>query len=250
MAAMALMTGCMVAAGRRLGLPGGHPAELAAVAILCHPQTWFVLQTSWNEPLVGLSIAAGVWALAARRQRLAGMALAVTIVVKQYGILWLPAAWTTGRLSMRRTLPWLLLGLLTFVPFLAWHPRAIYRGLVQFQLESPFRVDSLSVPAQVAIFTGNGHHTSGFHIPAIAGFIAAALVMALLLRRRNQPLSYAVLGAAAIFLAFFVFNKSSHLNYYWLVHSLLAFATLVTLAEPESTEADRSDKADIAAHAG
>ena len=250
MVAIALMAGCMIAAGRRLGLPGGHPAELAAVAILCHPQTWFVLQTSWNEPLVGLSIAAGVWAMAAPRETLAGMAMAVTIVVKQYGILWLPAAWTTGRLSWRRTVPWILLGMLTFIPFLVWHPRAIYRGLVEFQLASPFRIDSLSVPALVAIFTGNGHHTSGFHIPAIVGFMAAVIVIVLLLRRRNQPLSYAVLGAGAIFLAFFVFNKSSHLNYYWLVQSLLAFATLVTLAEPEGTDVGQPDKTDIAAQAG
>lgn len=225
-AAMALMAACMVGTGRALGLRGGHPAELAAVALLCHPQAWFVLQTSWNEPLVALSIAAGTWALAAERQRLAGLAVAVTIVVKQYGVLWLPAAWTTGRLSLRKTLPWLIIGLLTFVPFLLWHPRALYRGLVEFQLASPFRIDSLSVPALLALDTGNRYHMS-----AAAGFIAAALVIALLLRRRRQDLSYAVLGAGATFLAFFLFNKSSHLNYYWLVESLLAFATLLALAE-------------------
>jgi len=102
----------------------------------------------------------------------------------------------------------------------------------------------------VAIFTGNGHHTSGFHIPAIVGFIAAALVIVLLLRRRNQPLSYAVLGAGAIFLAFFVFNKSSHLNYYWLVQSILAFATLVTLAEPGARDVAQPLKTEVAAQAG
>jgi hypothetical protein len=231
LAATVLATACMVAAGRWIGLPPGHPAELAAVAVLCHPQAWFVLQTSWNEPLVALSIAAGVWALAAERQRLAGIAMAVTIVAKQYGVLWLPAAWATGRLSWRKTLPWIFLGMLTFVPFLIWHPRAIYRGMVEFQLTSPFRVDSLSVPALVAIFTGNGHHNSGYHIPAAVGFIAAAVVIVLLLRRPAPDLSRAVLGAGATFFAFFLFNKSSHLNYYWLVESLLAFATLLSLAE-------------------
>src|SRR5438067_13369117 len=59
----------VVATGRRLGLPAGHPAELAATALLCHPRGLLVLETSWTEPFVALGLTATVWAMAGTRGR-------------------------------------------------------------------------------------------------------------------------------------------------------------------------------------
>ena len=35
-----------------LGLPPGHRAELGAIALLCHPRWFMVLQNGWTEPFL------------------------------------------------------------------------------------------------------------------------------------------------------------------------------------------------------
>src|SRR5262249_54171574 len=48
LAALVLAASFMVAMGRRLGLPPGHRAELGAIALLCHPRWFMVLQNGWT----------------------------------------------------------------------------------------------------------------------------------------------------------------------------------------------------------
>lgn len=224
LAATVMAAGFTVAAGRQSGLPAGHPAELAAVALLVHPKAWVVLETAWTEPLVLLAIAASAWALAGGRQRAAGLTLAATVFVKQYGLLALAPAWASRRWHWRRVMPWVAVGAAITLPFILWDPRAAWRGLVEFQLVSPFRADSLSIPAAAYLATGR-------QMAAAWGFAAAGLVTGLMCWRRTPGVSAALLGTAAICLAFFAFNKSVHLNYYWLVLGLLAATTLCAAAE-------------------
>src|SRR5262249_44721704 len=42
----------MIAVGRNLGLPPGHIAELAAIALVCHPLSFALLERAWTEPLM------------------------------------------------------------------------------------------------------------------------------------------------------------------------------------------------------
>jgi hypothetical protein len=52
-----------------------------------------------------------------------------------------------------------------------------------------------------------------------------------------KPLAQLVLGGAAAYLAFIVFNKAAHMNYYWLVQGLLAGAVVLSAAEEARPEA-------------
>lgn len=216
---------CMVAAGRRLGLPPGHPAELAPVAFLCHPRTRLVLEMAWTEPFVALAVALCAWGLAGQRGYRAGLALGAAVTVKQFGVLWLPSAWMTGRLTVRNVAFGAAVAGLVVLPFLVWNPSAFWLGVVGFHVHSPFREDSLSVPAAVFGLT------HGYQLPAALGFVAAAAVLWLVLRHPRAGVSAAALSAAAVFLAFFVFNKAAHQNYYWLACALLALATITSAAE-------------------
>ena len=51
----------LLATIRRLGLKPGHPAELAVWIFLCHPTGLLVLEWSWTEPLLALSLTGTVW---------------------------------------------------------------------------------------------------------------------------------------------------------------------------------------------
>jgi hypothetical protein len=227
----------MVATGRRLGLPAGHPAELAAVALLCHPRGLLVLEASWTEPFVALGLAATIWAMAGTRGRVTAGALAAGLAMKQYVFLCLPAlccgmvsrrCHNRGRLGWRQVAAAVVLAGLTALPFLLWDPRALWHGLVDFHVYSPPRNDCVSVVAAVNVATGNW-------LDPRLGFVAAAVVAAVVLRYGVPGLANATMGSAAIFLAFFAFNKAAHLNYYWLAAVLLALAVVIAAANAEGS---------------
>ena len=228
--ATAVSASFMVAAGRRLGVPPGHAAEMAAAAILYHPRELFVLQMSWTEPFLFLAICVSAWAIAGPRQTIAGFALAAAATVKQYGVVWILPAWSTGRLPWRKMIPGAVAAGLLMLPFLLWDPKAFWRGTVHFQISGPFRPDSLTVLSAVYLLTGT-------RLPSALGFIAAILMTWFVIRRPTKDLATAVLGEAAILLAFFAFNKVGDMNYYWLINAVLALALVVSAAGQRAVEA-------------
>lgn len=224
LAAVAASACFMVAAGRRLGLGPGHPAEMAVAAFLFQPRGFYVLHMGWTEPLVLLAVSAAAWAMAGRRALVSGLGLAMTPIIKQYGLLCILPAWSSGRLDRRKLLVGAVVAALLTLPFLLWDPAAFWRGTVHFHTSSPFREDSLSVLAWVYLRTSK-------ELPAVVGFAVAALATWLSVRSPVRSLARAVLGEAAVLLAFFAFNKAAHINYYWLVDALLALALLLSAAE-------------------
>lgn len=216
--------GFVVATGRRLGLRAGHPAELAVVSLLANPWGVFVVEAGWTEPLVALAASAGAWALAARRRVALVTAMAALLSLKQYGFLLLPALGASRRFGWRDLVVAVVGALVIALPFLLWGPRAFWQGLAVFHLHNPLREDSLSVLAAVAAATG-------LQLPGWIGLLAAAAAACWVWRQGPAPVSQAVLGGAAIVLAFFVFNRAAHLNYYWLAQWLLALGVVTAAAE-------------------
>jgi hypothetical protein len=191
----------------------------------------FLLGQAWTEPLLGFAVAATGWTLAHTRSFGVSVSVGLLFAVKQYGLLWLPALWASRRLSWRILFIAALLALMTAVPFVLWQPDAFWRGVVTFQFDQPFRADSLSVLAAVA-------RTLGIQLPSAVGFLAAGVVAFLIMRQGRLTLAQTALGGAAIFLAFFVFNKQAFLNYYWFASVLLALA-IVTSAGEHAAQASR-----------
>jgi uncharacterized membrane protein len=134
--AMVGTAGLMVAAARRLGLPAGHVAELAAVASLCHPLGLPVLANAWTEPFLMLAVTFSVWAMAGRNGTVLGLALAGVLALKQHGVLWLAPVARSGRLRGWVALLAVLLAVALNLPFLVWNPPAFWRGVVTLQLGS------------------------------------------------------------------------------------------------------------------
>jgi hypothetical protein len=69
---------------------------------------------------------------------------------------------------------------------------------------------------------------AGYRLPSVVGFLAAAAAVLLVVLRGLPSLTTQLLGGAAIFLAFFAFNKGAHINYYWFVGSLLPMAIITS----------------------
>jgi len=234
LAAVAGTAVLMVATARRLGAPPGHRAELAAVALLFHPRGFFLIEQAWIEPYMALGAAAVAWALAARSGRAIPLMLAFYVNTKQYACFWLPLLLAGRRVGWRQVLAAGAIGSIVIVPFLAWSPEGFWRGVFLAQITTPLRIDALSVPAAVA-------RATGVALPAVLGFAAAGLVAAYAVRSRQGRPGEDALGAAAMYLAFFAFNKQASLNYYWLVGAFLLLAAGAAMAgSPSGASPSRS----------
>src|SRR5262249_27721870 len=151
---------------------------LAAAGFLLHPLGLAVLERSWTEPLVVLAVSLCVWSLAVQRKGLLAISVGAVLAIKQYGILWVVPVGSCGRLNVR-VLGWaVFLAMAVTLPFILWGPSAIWKGLVTFQVDSPFRGDSLTVLAAVAALTG-------YQLPSAVGFLVALGVSALTVLRPN-----------------------------------------------------------------
>lgn len=216
-----------VAAGRRLGLAAGHPAELAAVALLFHPRSFFLIEQAWTEPLIALAACALVWTLSGRRGPGSSIALAFVLSAKQFGFLWLPSLWASRLVGWRAVLGAAAVSLAIAAPFFVWDPPAFVRGNVLYQFGLPFRGDSLSIPASMAAI-------AGVELPGALGLLAAAAVATLAARRATPEPWSAALGGAATFLSLFVFSDRAFFNYYWFASVLLVLAIATAFASSGS----------------
>jgi hypothetical protein len=207
-----------------MGLPAGHPIELAAIAFLCNPWGVLLVEAGWTEPLMALAASMGVWALASGRRPVRVLALTGMLSLKQYGLLLLPTFAASRRVRWADIGMAVLLSVLVALPFFLWDPLAFWRGTVEFHFHNPLREDSLSVLAALSVLTG-------IQLPGWTGLLAGAAASGWVWWRGTPLLSTVALGSGAVILAFFAFNRAAHLNYYWLVLMFLALAVIASAAE-------------------
>jgi hypothetical protein len=205
-------------------------AELALACFAFQPRAFFVLEQSWNEPLVFATIALTSWAMSRRHPTSSvGLCLGALLASKQYApLLALPLALSLPKETRARTIAVALgVAAATYAPFVLWNASELWRDVLWMQVRQPFRTDALSWLVPLARWTER--------VPSAGwGFAAAAAVLAATMRARSTA-SHAVLVAASAFLAFVLFNKQAFANYYWLASGLLALS--VALAPPDSVPA-------------
>lgn len=217
----------IVLGARRLGLPAGHPAELAAAAFLWHPRGLILLELAWTEPFIACAAGLLWWALAGQRKLMARAALGFLLAAKQYAFVATPPLLAGRRLGWRDMLVGIVLALATLVPF-AGNPAGLWLGLVTHHVRGPFRGDSLAIPARVAAHTG-------YHLPGWIALAAAGAVAGVTVRRATPSLARAALATAAILLTLFAFSRQAHLNYYWLCGYFLALAAGLAAVEARAS---------------
>ncbi len=209
----------------------GRIASAAAGLFLLTPRLFFTLEGSWTEPMVALFVSLALFC-SVRAPRLLPWALGGLFGIKQYCVLLAPLAvflLPEDRRSGRDLLRLLVhAGLISFalaLPFFIWNPRGFVEDVVLFQIRQPFRMDSLSVTAQVALHTGR-------LLPVWLGFAAlfAAQAAGFLLSARD-PAGFAAFGALG-FLLFFALGKQAFPNYYVFVLTLGAWAMALASAGP------------------
>jgi hypothetical protein len=103
------------------------------------------------------------------------------------------------------------------LPFILWDARALYDDLLVFQMDQPFRPDSLSVPAWIA-------HHYGVLLPQWIGWAIVVPATLVALRSAPRTASGFAMATGFVFFTFFAFSKQAFANYYVFVIGALAVA--------------------------
>ncbi len=219
-------TVAVVAAGRRLGLAAGHPAELVAATILFDPWGPLMVYRSFTEPLLALTAGLTLWAVAAGLGRTAGLFLLASVTVKQFGIFWALPILAAGRIPVRALILGTIVAAAIILPFLIADPGAFRLGVYITLASGPPRSESLSLTA--ALSRATGRPISPFVGVAIAAAVAAPILFQV---RRVPSLALATLGSAAIFLTLIVTGKAANTKYFWFASFLLLASIVLACGE-------------------
>jgi hypothetical protein len=216
----------MIGAGALIGhARAGAVAPLAACLYLFTPRVFFILEHGWTEPLAVLLLALTIFC-ACRMPHVVPYAYGLLLAVKQYLVFLVPIAYVLARAVNLKPQTILARGLVVAtavtLPFFLWNARPFMDSVVTLQLLQPFRPDSLSYLAWVAIRGG----------PVLSGAVAfaaaaVALVPALWLTARTP--SGAAASVALVYFAFFAFNKQAFANYYLFVVGALCCAVAASV---------------------
>jgi len=210
----------------------GRVAMLAAALFLFTPRIFFVLMRGWTEPFVVMLLAATIFC-AYRRSRLLPVALGLFLVSKQYmalalplTFLLLPQPWTWRQWWSVLWKAALVAAAVT-LPLALWDWHAFWKSTVTVQETSPFRWDALSY---LVWYGFRGHLVTEPWTARFWSTLAAAVAIALSIRKAPRTPAGFAAAVSLVFLAFFAFNKQAFCNYYFFVIGALCCA--LAAAEP------------------
>jgi len=202
-------------------------ALLLGAALLFHPRGLFVIEQSWNEPLLVGAGGLFLWCAATRpTSRWLAVTFAAFLSLKQY-LVFFAVLYFLRPGRARLIPPVAALIALTWLPFLGWNAPATLENGLLFQFRTPFRPDGLTLFSWLYPLTG---WTPTKWVALGVGAGATWLGWRLFGGRTLSGWLYAgILATLAAFLA----GSQAFANYYSFLGALLLF--LVALRLREST---------------
>lgn len=205
-------------AGR--GLPA-FLEDAPALAVICMPKLWFIVEQAWVDPVQLALVAASAAALVSRRPFLTAVLFGVVLTAKQT-MFWtiLAAALTVGFTRKQ----WAILvgvGAAMVLPFALWNFAALKLSLFDLLSGLPNRPDGLT-------FNNWSHRHFGYLIPGSAGFALAVVVLGLSKWRLAASPAGFGLALSLTYTLFFTFNRWAFANYYFTLASLAALAAALS----------------------
>lgn len=207
---------------RRSRPEGRAFAELLALAWLFTPRSLFVIEQSWTEPLVIVTMAAFALAVAAGRGPVAtGAAFGLWLSSKQYVLLAVPLVARLRRLPLRAWAAALALGLALALPFMIWNFEGLLNNLLLFFLKSDPRPDSNSLFGLLYALTER-------QLPWALVLLYWLGALAWFTWRMPRNLPGLLFSTAGLWLFFFLMGKQAFMNYFHLIGFTLLLAVAAT----------------------
>jgi hypothetical protein len=231
----------MYALARRChpGEQGARLCQLLPLTFLFLPRSLFVIEQSWTEPLVVVSMAG--FALAAESGRwpaLTGGLLGLWLGSKQYVALAIPMVLKLRRWRAATWICAVAVGLALVLPFAIWDFRAMMENVLYFFLKSDARGDALSLYG-FAVALG---------VPPSAGWIGGVVAclwigaLAWFTWKMPRNLAGMLFATAGMWIFFFLLGKQAFTNYFYTVAFTLLLAVAASPGAAENSTPGKPDE--------
>ena len=216
----------LYATARQRRLPATEAISLAGLFFYL-PHAPLVSEQAWMDPSVALSLGMMSLLLARRRPQAALWAAGVALALKQTMVILLPVLWGLWRRLDRALLTAVFaISALSYGVFLLWDAGALWKDVVLFHMETPFRKDALTLSAFLVHFLGVSPLPSWLSLVGLVGGSIAALFA---LRPAEGGVSPCdsdrlwrfFVGLAFALLLTLVLSKHAFMNYYYMVHFVM-----------------------------
>lgn len=224
---------CIALIARRRGLDEWSQWGFS-LAWLSFPVCLFIIEQSWIDTLLTLTIGLSCLCLMGRRWWASGLCLGILLASKQYAplVLFGAAGWVLANHGRRAATIVTGMATTTFlvlmVPFLVVDARSFFNYTVRdLVLVLGFRADSLSLSAYLL-------KQWDVRLPGLVGFaLTLGLFLAVSLcwfQRARKQITFTMgevwLGLCSVYLVFFLFAHQAFCNYYYFAAFLLLLAIL------------------------
>jgi hypothetical protein len=217
------------------GEKGARLCQLLPLTFLFMPRSLFVIEQSWTEPLVVVSLAGFALAAASwRSPGLTGALLGLWLSSKQYVVLAIPMVLKLRRWRAATWVCAVAVVLALVLPFAIWDFHAMMENIFGFFVKSEGRADALSLYGLLLMLRVQLP-------PAVTGWVVAGLWIggiAWFTWKMPRNLAGMLFATAGMWIFFFLLGKQAFMNYSYLV----AFTLLLAVAASPGA-ADRANEA-------
>ena len=197
--------------------------SLISLLFLFHPRSLFVLEQAWLDPLILMLLSLFLVLRERRMLRVASGVFGYMMSMKQY-LIFLPIHFALLERNLKRFLIMIGVALLTVLPFvIVMGPIDFVRLAVLPLISTPFRADSLTVPA----FLVNVLRTQGVTSLWSLGVGAIATLVSILLLKQLSATTRFLAGSIVTMFSLFLFGAQAFCNYYYLVGGMILWLLLL-----------------------
>jgi hypothetical protein len=210
--------------GRRLrgGDRTARYCGIAALLVIFHPVSF---GKTWTDTIILPFMLACVMIFTARPSGWAAPAAAgFMLSIKQYLVFFAPI-WAFRIRKPAHLFAAAAAAAATTAPFVLWDAGALFRSVVQFHFNTPFRSDGLT-------FASLSSSLFGFLAPSWLGAVVALLLsLHACLLGRNRGLTGIFVWAAPMYLGLFFFSGYAFINYYHFVTGVILCGVILAASE-------------------
>ena len=204
-------------------------AELLVLLFLFQPQSLFVLEQSWTEPLVLACLSIALLLKERGYPLLATVVYGYFLSLKQY-LVFFALHWLLMERRWQHIAIGALAGTATFLPFLLWDPLSLWQRGVWASLVYGIPHESLNISTLL-------HHTTSLRWGKLPGALAgtAAGMGSLLLFWKQGGLYHYLMATSVTMFTMLLWGNQAFTNYYYLLGGLLLHLLAKGKEEGEST---------------
>ncbi len=191
--------------------------ELLVLLFLFQPQSLFILEQSWNQPLILLFLSLALFFKERRRPLLAAASYGYMLSTK-HELLFFVVHWFLIERRWRYLVFGIVVGGATLIPFLLWNPLLFIERAIWAALTASLPPGSLGIPTFI-------RHVGGPALGAWTGVAVGgvACVSTMFLFPKVQPSIRFLFASTITTFTIFLFGTHAYANNYYFVSALIIF---------------------------